>query len=194
MSSPTALIFGAGQTTGVGAALVKGFLAAGYRVAAVSRSAQEPSSSSSADHDDSDTFVRIQADLSDPATIPGVYAQLPRDWPFPRLVVWNAYAASRPAAADAENPFAVPDADFDRDLRLMVKSPYIAAREAVKAWTAAVADEGTTGRKGTFIMTGNMCAVKVFPWPAVTTLGIGKAGAHYWVGTADGVFKEKGMR
>lgn len=190
MSAPSALIFGAAQSTGVGAALVKGFLAAGYRVAAVSRSV--PSSSA----DDSDTFVRIQADLSDPSTIPAVYAQLPPHWPFPSLVVWNAFAHSEPAAADPENPFAVPEADFDRDLRLMIKSPYIAAREAVKAWTTAERGDSAAGkgRKGTFIMTGNMCAVQVFPMAAFTTLGVGKAGAHYWVGCADAVLKEKGMR
>lgn len=191
MSPPSALIFGASQSTGVGAALVKNFLAAGYRVAAVSRSAPAQQQQST----DNDTFVHIQADLSDPASIPAVYAHLPPHWPFPSLVVWNAHVASPPAASDPENPFAVPEADFDRDLRLMIKSPYVAAREAVKVWmTTGEGAAAGTGRKGTFIMTGNICPVQTFPMPGLTTLGVGKAGANYWVGTADGVFKEKGMR
>ncbi|KAF3761975.1 hypothetical protein M406DRAFT_342643 [Cryphonectria parasitica EP155] len=188
MSKPVAIIYGSGAN--VGAAITAKFLSAGYRVATVSRS---PLPSAPAD---ANTHVHIQADLKDPAAVSRIFAELSaaQGWPFPDVLIWNAYSVTPPSADDPTNPFAVPDAGFDADLDVMIKSPYLAAREAVRVWTAE-------GRKGTFIMTGNMLPKGVLPQSmlpvpvaGVTTLGIGKSGANFWVGTADEVFKEKGFR
>lgn len=73
----------------------------------------------------------------------------------------------------------------------MIKSPYVAAREAVKVWQGR---EGKDGRNGTFIMTGNLLPKVIPPVSTYTSLGIGKSGANHWVGTADGVLKNKGIR
>lgn len=179
LTSPAAVIFGAGSN--VGAALTKSFLAAGYRVATVSRSGTPSGPTSSP--------FSIQADLSDPSSAPGVFAKLQESgWPFPSVVIWNAASLTPPDASDPQNPFAVAEGGFDKDLSLLIKSPYVAAGEAVKAWRE---QEGE--RKGTFIMTGNQLPKRIFP-PFMTTLGIGKSGAYYWVGTADAVFKDKGIR
>lgn len=91
---------------------------------------------------------------------------------------------------DPENPLEVPEAGLDRDLDLMIKSPYIAAREAVRTWKQG----SDKGRKGTFIMTGNVLPRQILSPPALVNLGIGKSGANYWVGLADMSFKAKGMR
>lgn len=64
-STRVALIFGAGSN--IGTALVKGFLGAGYRVATVSRSKPEAP--------DAGTYP-IQADVSDPKAVPGVFAKV----------------------------------------------------------------------------------------------------------------------
>lgn len=84
----------------------------------------------------------------------------------------------------------MPEAEFDKDLALMIKSPYIAAREATRVWKKETAE----GRKGTFIMTGNILPRKILPVPALVDLGIGKSGSNYWVGTADAVLKKEGIR
>lgn len=81
--------------------------------------------------------------------------------------------------------------DLDKDFNVMIKSPYAAAREAVAVWQGR---SGKDGRKGTFIMTGNLLPKSVIPIATFTSLRIGKSGANYWVGTADGVLKEKGIR
>ncbi|KAF3760578.1 NAD(P)-binding protein [Cryphonectria parasitica EP155] len=177
-SSRVALIFGTGSN--VGAALVKGFLGAGYHVATVSRS--KPASTPTNVH-------AIQADLSDPKAVPKVFQQLTSaGLAFPSVVIWNAAAVSPPS--DPENPLEVDEDAFSRDFDLMVKSPYVAAREAVRVWK-----EGEeTGRKGTFIVTGNFLPKKILPVPALVGLGIGKSGANYWVGLADVAFKAKGIR
>lgn len=65
-STRVALIFGVGSN--VGTALVKGFLGAGYRVATVSRSKPEAAP-------EAGTYP-IQADVSDPKAVPGVFAQV----------------------------------------------------------------------------------------------------------------------
>lgn len=83
------------------------------------------------------------------------------------------------------------EADFDRDLDLMIKSPYVAAREAVRAWRK---DSGGRGRKGTFVMTGNLLPRQILPAPGLVTLGVGKSGANSWVGLSDLTFKGEGIR
>lgn len=198
MPGPVVLILGSGAN--IGAALVKQFLAAGYHVATVSRSAAPIPGATEKRR----PLTHIQADLSDPSAVPGVFARLSARG-------WAAHAASAPAASDPTNPFAVADDDFDRDWNLMVKSPFVAAREAVRAWTAppsrvVVGLEamvgGGRGRKGTFIMTGNACPRAVItqtdvpdiPIANIMTLGVAKSGANFWVSNADEVFKEKGIR
>ena len=187
-ASRVAIIFGAGSN--VGAALVKGFVGAGYRVATVSRS--RPTTTTTTGGASSNPF-NIQADLSDPAAPPAVLEQLAQaGWAFPSVVVWNAAALTPPDASDPANPFAIAEADFDRDMAVMSRSPYRAAGEAVKVWREREGD-AATGRRGTFIMTGNMTPSRIFS-PALTTLGAGKSAANYWVGTADAAFKEQGIR
>lgn len=198
MASPVpsrvALIFGAGSN--IGASLVKGFLGAGYRVATVSRSNKPLPSSSS--NSSTSLLLPIQADLSDPSTVPDVFAQLSAaGWPAPSVVIWNAANVTSPAASDAGNPLEVPLDGFDRDLALMVRSPYIAAREAVRAWRkekTKTTEAGDGARKGTFIMTGNLTPRKVLPVPSLVDLGVGKSAANYWVGLSDTTFRKEGIR
>lgn len=192
-SSRVALIVGAGSN--VGASLVKSFLTAGYHVATVSRSGSTDDNNNN-NGNGNGKYHTIRADVSDPSAIPGIFADLAGarpDWPFPSVVVWNAAGATPPPATDAANPLAVPAAALGRDLDLMVRSPYLAAQTAVEGWRTAAGGTGP-GRKGTFIMTGNMLPRKVLPVPAMVTLGVGKNGGSFWVGLADAVFKDEGMR
>lgn len=80
-STKTALIFGAGAN--VGSALVKGFLGSGYRVATVSRSKHASPASG-------DT-LSLQADMSDPSAVPGVFRSVgDAGWAFPSVVMYGA--------------------------------------------------------------------------------------------------------
>lgn len=193
--SPVALIFGAAiEGSNVGGALTKAFLQAGYRVASVSRHATTPSQ---ANH------LHIAANLADPSSIDDVFAAVSTaHWPFPTVIIWNVAAWTPPAESDPTNPFAVADADLDVALATMVKAPYLAARRAVEAWLKQD-EEATAGRtrKGTFIMTGNCCPRMIipqsaFPVPLASTaaLGIGKSGGAFFLGLADEIYREKGLR
>lgn len=98
--------------------------------------------------------------------------------------------------AEAGNPLEVDEESFDRDLDLMIKSPYVAAREAVRAWRRGSqgGEEEEGRRRGTFIMTGNLLPRKILPVPSLVTSGIGKSGANSWLGLSDLTFKKDGMR
>lgn len=108
-----------------------------------------------------------------------------------RVHSWNAAALTAPA--EAGNPLEVDDESLGRDLDLMIKSPYAAAREAVRVWRAQEA-AAAGGRKGTFIMTGNLLPRQILPVPGLVTLGIGKSGANSWLGLSDVTFKKEGIR
>jgi NAD(P)-dependent dehydrogenase (short-subunit alcohol dehydrogenase family) len=179
---PTALIFGAGAN--IGAALVRKFAGAGYRVATVSRNAADPPVPSS-----DGTTLAVRADLSQPSQISRAFDAVQKTWgAYPSVVIWNA--ASLTPSPDKDNIFSVPLETFEKDLALMVTSPFVAAGECFKAWAAGADD----GEKKRFIMTGNILSKVIAPNPDLTTLGIGKAGAAYWVGAADLLYKKKGWR
>lgn len=94
------------------------------------------------------------------------------------------------------NPLEVEEGAWDRDIDLMIKSPYLAARAAVRAWREQQQQQqqGPGTRKGTFIMTGNLLPRQILPAPALVTLGVGKSGAYSWLGLADLTFKGEGIR
>lgn len=78
------------------------------------------------------------------------------------------------------------------DLGVNTVSAYVAAQEAVKGWEEMGNGEGKG--KGVFIYTGNICNVEIVPWPMMMTAGAGKAATAYWIGSVDGLMKEKGYR
>jgi NAD(P)-dependent dehydrogenase (short-subunit alcohol dehydrogenase family) len=180
---PVALIFGAGAN--IGAALVRRFSQAGYRVATVSRNAADPPVPSA----DGATLA-VRADLSEPTQVPRAFNAVRQLWgASPSVVIWNV--ANVTATPDSDNIFSVSLSAFDKDLALMVTSPFVAASESFKAWGA---EEDAAGKPKAFIMTGNIQPKVVVPLPDFTTIGVAKAGAAYWIGAADLFYKNKGWR
>jgi NAD(P)-dependent dehydrogenase (short-subunit alcohol dehydrogenase family) len=176
-SKPVALIFGVGAN--IGTALVNKFLRAGYRVAAVSRSAADPAAPSS-----DGTTLPIRADLSQASQVAPVFETVRKTWGVPpRIVIWNA---ARLATSSGEGMFSIPVNEFDADLAVNTTSPWVAAGEAVKGWK--------TGDKGVFIYTGNLMAKTLVPYPGFSSLGSSKRATSYWVTEADKVFETEGWR
>lgn len=176
-SRPVVIIFGAGPN--IGTATATKFRNAGYRVAAVSRTAQNGQAG---------VDFHVEANLSDPRAIPTVFSRV-RDHfggATPKVVVWNAAHLS--PSPDKGNIFSVPVGEVERDLAVAVTSPWAAADEAVKGWK----EGGVKG--GVFIYTGNIMAKAVFPHPDFTTLGTAKRAASYLVEAADAQYKAKGWR
>lgn len=188
MSSPAAapiiLVLGAGGN--IGAAVSRRFQSAGYRVALVSRSATE-----SAPSGGSPNVVTLKADLTDPSTIAPLFSRVSSAFggsspAVPSVVVFNA--ATLHPMPEPGNALSLDDTELAKDLALMVRSPYQAAREAFAAWKR----EGIKG--GTFIYTSNMLSRKTMLLPDLLTLGIGKRASEYWLELADTLYRKEGYR
>jgi NAD(P)-dependent dehydrogenase (short-subunit alcohol dehydrogenase family) len=177
-SKPVLLILGAGAN--VGKALSARFSAAGYSVALAARSI--------ADGPTSDGHLGIQVDLSDPSSIPSVFATVKKALgSSPSTIIYNAASASPPPKAD--NIFSLPLEALEKDLNVMNVSPFAAAREAVAGFDTLPKDT-----KKAFIYTGNCLNRTILPVPSLVALGVGKSAAAYWVGLASGSFAAKGYK
>jgi NAD(P)-dependent dehydrogenase (short-subunit alcohol dehydrogenase family) len=76
----TAIVFGAGARTGL--KIVNGFLAKGYNVAAISRSATES-------EDLAKGLINLKADLSDPTSVTGVFEKTKKAFGTPNVIIYN---------------------------------------------------------------------------------------------------------
>ncbi|EEU36453.1 uncharacterized protein NECHADRAFT_81213 [Fusarium vanettenii 77-13-4] len=181
MSSSTKilLILGAGKNIGNGVA--NKFRSAGYRVALVSRSAEDRKTNPDGD-------LTLKADLSNPSSVPDIFGAVKEllGGP-PSVVVYNAATLTPPT--DLQNPFTVPLESFEKDLSVLNTSAYVAAGETVSGFEAISADIPRA-----FLYTGNGLAGATAPVPLLVDLGTGKSAASYWIGSASGFYKEKGYK
>ncbi len=177
MAPPVALILGSGPR--VGAAVASAFAADGYKVAVVARKG----SNSKTD----EGYLSIMADLSNPDSVPGVFEAVMAEFGVaPGVVIYNAASLTPPP--DKDSVLSIPADRLAYDLNVNTISPFCAAQEAIKGWTALSA-----GPK-VFIYTGNALNGMVLPVPMMLNLGVGKAASAYWVGLVDGAYSAKGYR
>ena len=174
------LVLGAGPN--IGRSLAQRFKEAGYKVALVSRSANDGEVTP-------DGFLMLQADLSKPSSIPTIFETVFKQLGgHPTVVVYNTGALTIPE--DLTNIFSVPIEKLEADLAVMNTSAYLAARQAV----AGFENSANNDAPNAFIYTGNNLSVITQPVPRLVTLGSGKSAASYWVGVASKTFRDKGYR
>jgi NAD(P)-dependent dehydrogenase (short-subunit alcohol dehydrogenase family) len=177
--APLVLILGSGKN--IGAGLATRFASAGYSVAVVSRSG--PASPAI----DTNGYLQVRADLNNTTEVRSVFATVKAHFKtVPRVVIYNA--ATITLQSDPSNFFSIPAENLNADLGLMVTSPFVAAAEAVSAWTEAGIKDGR------FIYTGNQQARNVLNIPALVTLGVAKSAGYHWVLLADMFYKRSGWR
>ena len=88
-----------------------------------------------------------------------------------------------------DDPLSIAPEDVQKDFVVNTVTPYVAAHEAVKAW------ENSPGEvKKSFIYTGNITNVSIVPMPLMVNVGMGKAAAAYWIGTANTAYEGRGYR
>ena len=205
-SSPIALILGAGPN--VGHHVAQAFFTQGYKVALASRKANEA--------ERTPTQVNIACDLSDIASVPGVFEKVKAALGTPSVVVYNGIfpflsfpslpyppcekilrlchtSRLRPPKAaavtpnDPKNPLELPVSDFIHDLRINTASAYVAAQQA----TLAFAQLPDTASK-TFIYTGNILNTTIMV--PLMDLGVGKAATASWLRCAAEAYGEQGSK
>lgn len=179
MSKPVVLILGAGGN--IGASLTSKFASGGYSIGLASRSRHDGTTP--------EGHLNIRIDLTNPLSLPSAFEKTKKAFGIPNIVIYNAAMMRVPP--NPEDMFSVSVEDMASDVNLMTVSAYAAAREAVKAWEGLHQDEG--GKK-VFIYTGNMLNKTIMASPYVLTLGVGKAGAAYWIGSASALYADKGYK
>jgi hypothetical protein len=85
--------------------------------------------------------------------------------------------------------FSMAPETLEKDVKLTTISGFAAAREAVKGFERLGKDVTRA-----FIYTGNILNTTIFPTAYVLSLGVGKAGAAYWVGAASKLLEQKGIK
>ncbi|KAL4779076.1 hypothetical protein BJX76DRAFT_102806 [Aspergillus varians] len=179
MSTPlVALILGAGPR--IGTTVATHFLNNGYAVALASRSGTNTKTT--------EGFLSLQADFTDPSTLPALFNSVKETFnAAPSTVIYNAASLTRPP--DADSALSIPVENFTSDLNVNTVSPYAAAQLAIQGWETLPAET-----KKTFIYTGNGLNQIIHPVPAMLTLGTGKSAAAYWLGLADRSYAGRGYR
>ncbi|KAF9778514.1 hypothetical protein IL306_003966 [Fusarium sp. DS 682] len=175
MSSPIALIFGAGAK--VGKSVAQAFSAKGYRLALASRT-QDPSTSTNKE-------LHIPTDLSDTDSVIQAFTKVRSEFGHPHVVIYNAYHHDGP-----NNPndiFEVPLDSFKTSGTVNIFSAYAAAQEAVKGWKDFPASSSPT-----YIYTGNI--MNEMRIPSLVSLGVGKAAAAWFIEVAAITYKDQGFK
>ncbi|KAF4998997.1 hypothetical protein FGRMN_2796 [Fusarium graminum] len=177
-STLVALILGAGPR--VGASVARELSKIGYKVALVSKSGSDDTTS--------EGYLSLKADLANLNSIQAIFQRVQREWEvFPSVVIWNAGARTVPSIAD--DMFTLTQESLIQDININTLGPYVAAQEAVNGWKKFPSET-----KKTFIYTGNKLNLQVLPMAATATLGMGKSASSYWISLADLLYKNKGMK
>ncbi|KAK8035570.1 hypothetical protein PG993_010565 [Apiospora rasikravindrae] len=174
-TSPVALILGQGAN--VGKSVAGAFAKNGYRIALVARRLREEDSTARELH--------VKGDLSDPESIPAIFATVKAKFGLPpSVVVYNASAGAPNAKND---PLALPLEQFQRDFAINTTSAFMAAKHAALAFAELPAAAART-----FIFTGN--CTNVTPIGILLDGGVGKSATAHIIQVAAEAYKDKGFK
>ncbi|KAH6646200.1 hypothetical protein BKA67DRAFT_96393 [Truncatella angustata] len=172
--SPVALILGAGPN--IGQAVARTFASKGYKVALAARSLKEA--------DSTDNQLNIPSDFSKTDDVVNAFTKVKKVFGIPSVVVYNVSAVN---FTPADDPFALPFADFSRDTTINIHSAFIAAQQAVSGFALLPASAART-----FIYTGNVLNVAILP--RFLSQGVGKSGAAHMIWAASAAYKDRGYK
>ncbi|RSL69274.1 hypothetical protein CEP53_002304 [Fusarium sp. AF-6] len=170
-TNPVILILGAGPR--IGASVADQFALDGYKVAIASRSGTDTKNEKG--------FFSLKADLGKAGSIPTIFDAVKTEFhAAPSVVVYNAPAFTYPP--DKDSALSIPVESFVADLNVNTVSPYVAAQQAIAGWETLPKES-----KKSFIYTGNILNVSIFP--VAMMLDLGTRGFRFFYGderTEDG--------
>ncbi len=88
---------------------------------------------------------------------------------------------------DAKDPLSLPLADFTKDFTINTTSAFVAAQQAVLAFSQLPESASKT-----FIYTGNI--TNETPLPPLLDLGVGKSATAHIIQSAAAAYKDKGFK
>ncbi|OAA75992.1 NAD(P)-binding domain protein [Akanthomyces lecanii RCEF 1005] len=173
-TSPVVLILGAGPN--IGKALARTFAAGGYKVALAARSLKET--------DSTDTQLNITSDFSKTDDVVNAFAKVKKAFGIPSVVIYNCSANT---FTSADDPLAIPLADFRAERTINIDSAFVAAQQAVLGF-----EQLPSSAARTFIYTGNVTNVAILP--KMLSSGVGKSGAAHMIWAASAGYKDRGYK
>lgn len=177
-SQLVALILGVGPR--IGSSVAERFAGDGYKVAVTSRKGTNSI--------DEKGYLSLQADLADPKSVVGLFKAVEAEFhTAPSVVIYNAASLTPPP--DQTSLLSIPAERIASDLNINTVSAYVAAQQAVAAWSTLPKET-----KKTFIYTGNIMNLVMLPVPMFLSLGVGKAASSYWISQVDGAYTDRGYR
>ncbi|KAL6923973.1 hypothetical protein ACHAPO_006593 [Fusarium lateritium] len=172
--SPVVLILGYGAN--IGQSVARKFSSQGYRVAVAARSVKEA--------DSTDTHLNIPSNFTKTNDIVNAFDKVKKEFGIPSVVVYNASAGN---FSPAKDPFDIPFEDFNSNMTINIRSPFIAAQQAVAGFAQLPESASRT-----FIYTGNVLNVAMLP--QFMAAGIGKSGAAHMIWNASAAYKDSGYK
>ncbi|OAR01181.1 hypothetical protein LLEC1_03857, partial [Akanthomyces lecanii] len=173
-TSPVVLILVAGPN--IGKALARTFTSGGYRVGLAARSLKEA--------DSTDTQLNITSDFSKTDDVIHAFAKVKQAFGIPSVVIYNCSANT---FTPADDPLAIPLADFRSERTINIDSAFVAAQQAVLGF-----EQLPPSAARTFIYTGNVTNVAVIP--KMLSSGVGKSGAAHMIWAASAGYKDRGYK
>lgn len=184
---PVVLILGAGPN--IGQAVARTFASKGYKVALAARSLHEA--------DSTDDQLSIPSDFSKTGDVVNAFAKAKKGFG----IVYNGKTSpsTAPSRADrdvtvsagnftpADDPFALPFVDFNRDTTINIHSAFVAAQQAVSGFAQLPASAART-----LIYTGNVLNVAILP--KFLAAGVGKSGAAHMIWVASAAYRDRGYK
>ncbi|KAF0643192.1 hypothetical protein FPSE5266_07860 [Fusarium pseudograminearum] len=173
-TSPVILILGAGPN--IGKALARIFAAGGYKVGLAARSLKEA--------DSTDNQLHITSDFSNPDDVVNAFDKVKKAFGIPSVVVYNCSANT---FTPADDPLAIPLANFRSERTINIDSAFVAAQQAILGF-----DQLPSSAARTFIYTGNVTNVAILP--KMLSSGVGKSGAAHMIWAASVGYKDRGYK
>lgn len=173
-ASPVVLILGAGPN--IGKALARTFSAKGYKVGLAARSLKEA--------DSTDTQLNITSDFSKTDDVVDAFSKVKKAFGIPSVVIYNCSATT---FTPADDPLAIPLADFRSERTINIDSAFVAAQQAVVGF-----EQLPSSAARTFIYTGNVTNVAIIP--KMLSSGVGKSGAAHMIWSASAGYKDRGYK
>lgn len=173
-TSPVVLILGAGPN--IGKALARTFAAGGYKVGLAARSLKEA--------DSTDNQLNIPSDFSKTDDVVNAFGKVKKVFGIPSVVIYNCSATT---FTPADDPLAVPLADFLSERTINIDSAFVAAQQAVSGF-----EQLPSSAARTFIYTGNVLNVAILP--KMLSAGVGKSGAAHMIWSASAAYQDRGYK
>ena len=191
MSSPVALIFGAGANIGAGVA--RAFAANGYKVAVASRSSKHGLAK--------DDYLHLTCDLDDLSSVTKAFEETLQALGTPGVVIYNGKFPHTPtnqahiplastwhkSSTSSEDPLGLKLEDLLSDMNVNTTSAYIAAQQAASSFASLPSSASKT-----FIYTGNR--TNIAPVPPLFSQMLGKSAAAAMIRYLSDAYKAKGYK